>query len=109
MLALCTHATATNTHPMPNSSQLVFPTIIAPLLDSNDTTVASKGEVKPSSILEAHVVGNDLVHILSFTATDRPARGPAPEEGYGVLPAMGRSAFTDAASAEIARCRRETR
>lgn len=72
----------TRAHPIPNSSQFAFPTIFAPLAESKDTTVASKGEWKFSNILEEHVVGSDFVHMLSFTARRRPTRGPVPDEGY---------------------------
>ena len=71
----------TPTHPMPNSSQFALPTIFAPLLDNRATTVASNGEIKFSNILEEQVVGRDLVHMLSLTASRRPANGPLAEEG----------------------------
>ena len=54
--------------------------------------MASNGAENPSSILEEHVVGNDLVHMLSFTASRRPVNEPIPEEGYVAL-SLGRSAL----------------
>jgi hypothetical protein len=76
------------THPIPNSSQFVFPIICAPAFLSASTTVASVGGVnsrkklqqgqdnslmmtrrQPRSIADEQVVGIDEVHILSFTAT----------------------------------------
>ena len=55
--------------------------------------MASNGAENSSSILEEHVVGNDLVHMLSFTATRSPARGPAPDEGYEEVPESATSAL----------------
>ena len=84
------------THPIPNSSQFVFPTICAPEVRSSCTTVASYGEEKsarrsglvgksdgimgaPLSVRDEHVVGMSEVHMLSFTATVIPASGPSGE------------------------------
>ena len=83
-------------HPIPNSSQFVFPTIRAPEVRSSCTTVASYGEEKsvrrsepvgmcdgvlgaPLSIRDEHVVGMSEVHMLSFTAIVIPERGPSGE------------------------------
>ena len=82
-------------HPIPNSSQFVFPTICAPEVRSSCTTVASYGDEKsvwrsglvrrrsegivgePLSIRDEHVVGMSDVHMLSFTAIVIPDRGPS--------------------------------
>jgi hypothetical protein len=76
-------------YPMPNSSQFVLPRIVAPASCSSFTTVASKGEVYsvtlvkslpeqsnqtkgilPFNMADEHVVGNELVAMLSFTAIE---------------------------------------
>lgn len=86
----------TQSYPIPNSSQFVFPIIVAPESLNSWTTVASKGDLKsrartvndahastagklclPRSIAEEHVVGIFLVHILSFTATVMSCNGPS--------------------------------
>jgi hypothetical protein len=86
-------------YPMPNSSQFVFPMIVAPEANNWCTTVASKGDRKsgvhvydriiiarssgasepylPRSMAEEHVVGIFLVHMLSLTATVMPFNGPS--------------------------------
>lgn len=69
------------THPIPNSSQFAFPTISAPLSDNSATAVASNGDVKLPNIFEEHVVGSDLVQMLSLTANRRPVNGPLPDDG----------------------------
>src|SRR5512137_770841 len=43
--------------PIPNSSQLVLPTTIAPAAVRRSTAVASNGGTKPARIREPHVVG----------------------------------------------------
>ena len=63
-------------YPIPNSSMLVFPVIIAPAACSFSTTVAEYGLVKPWRILEAHVVCRSVVHMLSLTAINFPWRPP---------------------------------
>ena len=73
------------TCPIPNSSELVFPTMSAPASCKSFTTVAEKGDVKsvlrisystslfvkdgePWSIPDEHVVGAKAVQILSLMA-----------------------------------------
>ena len=56
---------------MPNSSMLVFPAINMPAASSFSTTVAAKGLWNPCNMLEAHVVGSSVVHMLSLIAIER--------------------------------------
>lgn len=77
---------------MPNSSQLVLPTIVAPPFNSKSTTVASNGDVKSCSIREEHVVGMSAVHMLSLMATEILLKG-ALRTGF-VSIASYTSAFT---------------
>lgn len=65
-----------DTDPIPNSSQLAFPTISAPLSERKETTVASNGDRNPCNILEEHVVGQDFVQMLSLTASRSPVNAP---------------------------------
>ena len=62
--------------PIANSSQFVFPIIMAPASFSLVTTVASYGGSQPSRILEQAVVATPFVQRLSLTATGTPANGP---------------------------------
>lgn len=63
-----------NTHPIPNSSQFAFPTIGASASRKSFTTVASYGDLNgprgsgEMSIAEEHVVGIDVVDMLSLIA-----------------------------------------
>lgn len=66
------------TYPIPNSSQFALPTMGAPACRNSSTTVASKGDVKSRSITEEHVVGMDLVHMLSLTAVGVSCNGRSP-------------------------------
>src|SRR5260221_8415046 len=52
------HAECSVELPIANSSQLVFPAMIAPASRSRRTAVASNGERQPSRIFEPHVVGS---------------------------------------------------
>ncbi len=61
--------------PMANSSMFVLPETSIPFSFIFSTTVALKGGMKFSSILEAHVVLVPSVFILSFTATGIPSKG----------------------------------
>ena len=90
------------TYPIPNSSQFAFPTIRAPEVRSSCTTVASYGGERsarrlgpvgrsgneilsvPLSVRDEHVVGMSEVHMLSFTATVIPDRGPSWEAVIGL-------------------------
>lgn len=63
------------THPIPNSSQLAFPTIGAPASRRSLTAVASYGGLKSESMAEEHVVGMSAVHMLSLTATKTSCSG----------------------------------
>lgn len=75
--------------PIPNSSQLVLPTILAPAERSNETTVASKGDMYPSSILLEHVVGISVVQMLSLIEMGHAAKGPSEELSLrAVLPSF---------------------
>jgi hypothetical protein len=65
--------------PMPNSSKLVLPAIIAPESSKRFTAVALKGLENLWRIFEAHVVGKERVQILSFTAMNRPSIGDLAE------------------------------
>ena len=72
----CVRQRLWNIYPIPNSSQLAFPTTDAPAWFSNCTTVASNGDVKSRSIRDEHVVGIDFVHMLSFIAIFKLDNGP---------------------------------
>ena len=60
--------------PIPNSSMFVFPVIIASewRIFQSCITVASYGEIKRSSIFDAHVVFLPDMHMLSFMDTGIP-------------------------------------
>lgn len=62
--------------PIPNSSQFVLPTIVAPPDLRRDTTVASYDEAKSLSVSEEAVVGISLVQMLSLMDIVQPERGP---------------------------------
>ena len=88
-------------YPIPNSSQFVLPTTCAPAVRRSCTTVASYGEENsgqklgpvqkgdktpgaPLSMRDEHVVGMSEVHMLSFTATAIPDKGPSGVTGLGL-------------------------
>ncbi len=66
--------------PIPNSSQLVFPTTTHPAAFSRATHVASSAATKPARILEPAVDGSPATFTLSFTASGTPASGIASPE-----------------------------
>ena len=127
---MCEEASRGDGYPMPNSSQFVFPMIVAPEAFSRWTTVASKGDWKSSatkkckgsvsirasgrdmsvfllrSIEEEQVVGISLVHMLSLIATVIPFNCPC-ETGVGSSGTTYMSAFTLAFFCLTA-CRHET-
>src|SRR5947209_15113296 len=67
---LCTgpNADVSFDDPMANSSQLVLPTTIAPACSRRDTTVASYGGTKCSSMRDEAVVRRPRVQMLSLMA-----------------------------------------
>jgi hypothetical protein len=82
---------------MANSSQFVFPTMIAPAASSRCTTVASYGGRNVSRILDDAVVRMRRMHMLSLSATGTPASGPpldAPPRSIASARASARSAST---------------
>jgi len=111
--------TSRDGHPMPNSSQFVFPTIVAPETFSRWTTVASNGDWKSSEIKESvwsvsirasgrevsvhllrrmadeHVVSMFLAQMLSLIATVIPFNFPRETRG-GSSGMTYTSAFTPA-------------
>ena len=62
---------------MANSSILVLPNVIMPASFKRETTVASYGAIKLSSIFEPQVVFVPLVQKISLWARGIPVRGPA--------------------------------
>src|SRR5687767_14962098 len=63
--------------PIANSSRLVLPATANPAARRRCTTVASYGEMNPSRMREAHVVGVPVVTMLSFTPRGMPGAGSA--------------------------------
>src|SRR6478609_10372276 len=61
--------------PIANSSMFALQATNAPASRSRFTAVASKGEMYPSRIREAQVVGRSRVAMLSFTPTGTPSSG----------------------------------
>ena len=126
---MCEEASRGDGYPMPNSSQFVFPIIVAPEAFSRWTTVASKGDWKssaikqckgpvsirasvrevsihlPRSIAEEHVVGIFLAHMLSLIATVIPLNCRR-ETGVGSSGTTYTSAFT-LAFFSLTACRHE--
>ena len=76
------HLLGAVTYPMPNSSRLVLPVSTAPALRNRSTTVASKGLLYVLRNRDAHVVGNDLVQILSLMAINLPSSGDRASSVY---------------------------
>src|SRR5690606_41172930 len=58
--------------PMANSSMLVLHATMAPAARSRSITVALQGDMYPSSMRDAQVVGRSVVRMLSLTATAYP-------------------------------------
>ena len=63
---------------MPNSSQLVFPTMSAPFSFSNRTTVASKGDVKSGMRTGQDVIAT--AHSATHSSTSQTSRSSAYHE-----------------------------
>ena len=82
------------------SSQTALPVIVAPAASILLTTVASRVGMKPSRVSDPFIIGTPATMVLSFTATVRPASGPACASVISVVTYQAPSGF----SASEGRC-----
>jgi len=87
---------------MANSSMLVLPRIGIPAARTRAVTVASYGEIQPSSIFDPQVVGMSVAVNTSLSASGTPASGDG-SSSPAATAASTRAACASAPSAATCR------